>query len=163
MDLQTAKTLFAYNTWANRRVLDAAAELTPEQLTAPSAASHGSLMGALAHVLAAEWVWRLRCQEGLSPGNLPTAADFPSLEPLQERMEEEASLWRDYLETLSEDDLARFVHYKNTRGVEFETPLWQVIAHVVNHGTQFRSEAALLLTQLGHSPGDLDLIAYLRA
>jgi uncharacterized damage-inducible protein DinB len=36
------------------------------------------------------------------------------------------------------------------------------LAHVVNHGTQSRSEAAVLLTEYGQSPGDLDLILFLR-
>ena len=59
-------------------------------------------------------------------------------------------------------DAATSVSYTNTRGVVFETPLWQIVLHVVNHGTQFRGEAAMACTQLGASPGDLDLIAWLR-
>jgi uncharacterized damage-inducible protein DinB len=32
--------------------------------------------------------------------------------------------------------------------------------HQVNHATQHRSEAALLLTRFGYSPGWLDLLVY---
>jgi len=39
-----------------------------------------------------------------------------------------------------------------------EIPMWQLLAHVVNHGTQHRSEVARYLTECGHSPGDLDLL-----
>ena len=44
--------------------------------------------------------------------------------------------------------------------VEEGISLWQALAHVVNHGTQHRSEAAVLLTAAGHSPGDLDMVDY---
>ena len=36
------------------------------------------------------------------------------------------------------------------------------MAHVVNHGARHRSEAAMLLTNYSYSPGDLDLIVFLR-
>jgi uncharacterized damage-inducible protein DinB len=38
-----------------------------------------------------------------------------------------------------------------------------MLAQVLNHGTQHRSEAAALLTAAGHSPGEIDLIFYIDA
>jgi uncharacterized damage-inducible protein DinB len=46
---------------------------------------------------------------------------------------------------------------ENARG-EF---VWHCLLHVVNHGTQHRSEAAALLTEYGSSPGDLDVTMFL--
>jgi uncharacterized damage-inducible protein DinB len=37
-------------------------------------------------------------------------------------------------------------------------PRWLIVAHVVNHGTQHRSELARYFTECGHSPGDIDLL-----
>ena len=47
---------------------------------------------------------------------------------------------------LGEPDLARVVSYVNFQGETWAYPLWQQLLHQVNHATQHRSEAALLLT-----------------
>jgi uncharacterized damage-inducible protein DinB len=52
--------------------------------------------------------------------------------------------------------------YKTTKGILQTTPLSQILLHLVNHGTQFRSEAGMILSAWGYSPGDLDMIFYLR-
>jgi uncharacterized damage-inducible protein DinB len=65
---------------------------------------------------------------------------------------------RGFLETISDDSMHHMVQTR--RG---DLPLWQLLAHIANHGTQHRSEAAEMLTQIGRSPGDLDLMQYLLA
>ena len=69
---------------------------------------------------------------------------------------------RSYLDGLTDDDLDGIITYSRAENKTYETPLWQILVHVINHGTQSRSEAAVLLTQLGHSPGDLDYMIFLR-
>jgi len=155
-------TLYDYSYWANTRVLKAAANVTADQFAAPFNLSHGSLRGALVHVLAAETVWRLRCQEGVSLSALPAESEFLTLGSLRERWAAEETAMRSFLATLTDEKLAQNIHYKTTKGVPSENVLWQLLVHVVNHGTQFRSEAAIALTEYGQSPGDLDMLFYFR-
>jgi uncharacterized damage-inducible protein DinB len=162
MDRDDIRTLYDYNYWANARVLSAAIKLTAEQLTTPVRLSHGSLRGTLVHILGTEVVWRLRCQEGVSPTALPTESEFPTLEILRSRWQTEERMLRGYLASLSEEALNAKVQYKTTKGVPFENVVWHVLLHVVNHGTQFRSEAAVALTEYSQSPGDLDMLVFLR-
>lgn len=162
MEKSEMLTLYDYNYWANQRVLEAAAQVTPDQFEAPAFTSHGSLRGTLAHILGTEIVWRLRCQEGISPRAIPAAEDFPTLDTLLQKWWQEENVMRAYLETLEEKDLSSPTRYTNTKGIQFENILWKILLHVVNHGTQFRGEAGVLLSQYGHSPGDLDFILYLR-
>ena len=155
-------TLYDYNYWATARVLRAAANLTPDQFTAPAGLSHGSVRGALVHTLGAEMVWRLRCAEGISPSALPDENEFPTLDVLRERWLDEEQKMRAYLNSLSDEALNQTVQYKTTKGMPFENVLWNLLVHVVNHGTQFRAEAGIALTAYGRSPGDLDLLLYVR-
>jgi uncharacterized damage-inducible protein DinB len=62
---------------------------------------------------------------------------------------------------LTDEKLASELEYTSTEGGRHKRVLWETMAHLVNHGTQHRAEAAAMLTALGHSPGDIDLIVYL--
>jgi uncharacterized damage-inducible protein DinB len=155
-------TLYAYNDWANGRILAAAALLTPEQFLAPTALSWGSVRDVLVHTYGAEWIWRRRVQFGESPNALPGPQAFPTYASLVEAWQTEAAAMHSYVVGLSDATTNATVVYHNTRGQPFEALRWQILAHVVNHGTQHRAEVAHVLTGYGHSPGDMDLILFLR-
>ena len=69
---------------------------------------------------------------------------------------------RALLDGLSDADVQREVVTESRDGSEFRLSFWAYLAQVANHGIQHRSEAAEALTKIGRSPGDLDLIFYLR-
>ena len=159
--LELLHTLFDYNYWARERILRAADKVSDAQFLAPANFSWGGLRGTLVHVLSAEWVWRSRWQ-GVSPTAHLRAEDFPSIPALRVRWREEETAMREFVAKLTEPDLMRTINYTQMRGGVGAEPLWQLMMHVVNHGTQHRSEAAALLTEYGQSPGDLDFIVFVR-
>jgi uncharacterized damage-inducible protein DinB len=162
MQAEDIQILFSYNYWANERIFSAAEHLNDEQFVAPTDFGYGSLRDILVHTMGAEWMWRKRCQKNISPPAMPRADAFPTLASLRNHWYEEAQQMRAFLATLRDEDMHYLVNYTNTRGATFTTPLWQALMQVVNHGTQHRSETALLLTSYGHSPGDIDFIVFLR-
>ena len=75
--------LYAYNRWANARILATAAKLTAAQYLAPGKLPDGGLRGTLLHTLFAEWLWRMRWlgaapdyRYWLQPENFPTFASL---------------------------------------------------------------------------------------
>lgn len=155
------QTLYDYNYWANARILDALERAPTETYDAPNALVWGSLRGTLVHILAAEWAWLNRCQ-GDSPAALLSEEAFPTLAAVRSRWTTEEARMRTFIASLTAERLAQSINYQTTSGAAMSTPLWQILSHVVNHGTQHRAEVAQASTELGHSPGDLDLILYLR-
>jgi uncharacterized damage-inducible protein DinB len=162
MDKNDIQLLIDYNYWANARILRAAEMVTPEQFHAPFPVSFGSLRGSLVHILGTEIVWRMRCHEGISLPALASEQEYPDLASIQQHWSAEETLMRAYIASLNNASLSRVVQYKTTRGVQTENVLGQLLYHLVNHGTQFRAEAGVALTSQGHSPGDIDLLLYLR-
>jgi uncharacterized damage-inducible protein DinB len=87
--------------------------------------------------------------------------DFPTLEVLCARWSREERQMQAFLAALSNEDAQRLVQYTTPYGEKRTAPLWQIMTHVVNHGTQHRSEAAAIESMLGYSPGELDLLEFL--
>ncbi|MBI3150532.1 MAG: DinB family protein [Chloroflexi bacterium] len=161
MNTKDIQILYKYNSWANARILNAASNVTQEQFVAAAAHPHKDLRHTLTHTLFAEWLWRKRW-EGDSPTQWISPEDFPTFDSLRARWGEEEKALNEFAASVTDEKLNSVFQYKTTKGDPRENVLWQVMAHVVNHGTQHRSEAAAILTELGHSPGDIDLIVYLR-
>ena len=161
MNKQDIQLLYKYNAWANKRILDAAAQVTGEQFLALASYPHGGLRSTLTHTLFAEWIWRTRWL-GESPAYRFKAEDFPTFDSLRARRLEEEKALHTFIDGLTDEKLNASFQFKTTRGEEMGNILWQAMAHVVNHGTQHRSEAAAMLTEFAHSPGDIDLIMFLR-
>ena len=152
--------LYKYNQWTNKKILDAVAKVTPEQFLAPASFPHGGLRSTLVHALFAEWIWRNRW-EGTSPTVRLKPDDFPTFEALHARWAEEEKLLMAFVENVTEEKLNSKFSYKATDGTPHERILWQAMVHLVNHGTQHKTEAAAMLTDFGQSPGDIDMILYL--
>ncbi len=162
MNANDIRVLFEYNSWANARILNAAERLTNEQFTAPGNLSFGGVRGTLVHLFGAEYLWRKRAQEGISPSAMPPESDYVNLAMLSARWAEEEALMQAYLAGLTDQILPETFKYRNVKGMEFETVLWQALTHLANHGTQHRAEVAVLLTDFGQSPGDVDMILFFR-
>ena len=160
MNKQDIQLLYRYNQWSTAKILNAASNVTADQFLAPGTFPHGGLRGTLVHALFAEWIWRNRW-EGTSPTVRLKPDEFPTFESLRTRWAEEESLLMTFVGNLTEDRLNSTFEYTSTEGKPYTRVLWQAMAHVVNHGTQHKTEAAAILTGFGHSPGDIDLILYL--
>jgi uncharacterized damage-inducible protein DinB len=161
MQIQDMLTLYNYNYWANKQILAAAKNVSQEQLVAPAAYDLGTLRRTLLHTLDTEYGWRVLCQHATSTPVM-TEEEFPTLDALEQRWREDERAMRDYLASLTDADLAGLIGYTLDNGERRERVLWHCLVHVVNHGTQHRSEAAAILTGYGHSPGDLDFLDFLR-
>jgi uncharacterized damage-inducible protein DinB len=161
MTLDDVLQLFAYNKWANDRMLGSLQPLTTEQFTRALGMSFPSVSATAAHIAAAEWVWLSRWK-GTNPSAMPGWAMAPPLSDLTAKfaaLEDERS---DFLRSLSDADLARPLTYTLFSGASDTQPLVVLFQHIVNHGTYHRGQVAGMLRQLGGTPAPTDLIRWVR-
>jgi uncharacterized damage-inducible protein DinB len=171
LDANYFRVLFAYNSWANELVLSQAARVSETEYYASfPGLSFGSLHATLVHIFVAELVWLARWKGHLPPEPLKDArhadelarTEIKTFQDLRLEWPEQEEQLDAFLARLRDEDVDKPLRYETQYGEPNEQPLSQLMAHVINHGTQFRAEAAVRLTQLGHSPGDFDLIVYIR-
>ncbi|HEY5625508.1 MAG TPA: DinB family protein [Dehalococcoidia bacterium] len=149
---------YAYNEWANQRLLDAAAKLSDEQLTSERGGSRGSVADNLSHLVNTQVGWadtinetEFTAQEPLPKTEIMTA--------LRRRFAESHTQLREIADGLTDESLAAVV--RRERGGRIHGfPRWQMLLHLANHGTQHRAEIGLALLALDASPGDLDAIYF---
>lgn len=137
--------------WADRRALVSLRAATPPPDEARDV---------FAHLVAAEWLWLDRAER--RPARLPVwpALDLDALAAV---LDEGHAGWRALLVARADERaLDEPVAYVNSAGQAFETPLADIVLHLVHHGSYHRGQLATRLRLAGHEPAATDLIGFAR-
>jgi uncharacterized damage-inducible protein DinB len=154
MDADSLTAFVRFHAFANRRIIETAAELSDEELEDPvpsttgrpsrpcatSWRSTGAGASTAANDVGPTYVW-----ERVALEDLASIQGFSGVE--------DARLLA-VVCSLNDASLAEPL----SLGDRVSLPRWLIVAHVVNHGTQYRSELARFFTDRGHPPGELDLL-----
>ena len=146
------RQLLLYTLWADRLMLDAVREVTPEDLTRDAGVSFGSLLGTMAHMLAlaaalARPLHRAASPTAVRPGGLPGpgAAWIAGWEETAAGMEA-------FLAALTEEQLAAEITWEDTELGPVTRPLWQPVTHMVNHSPTTAGRWSRCCASSGTSP-----------
>ncbi len=160
-----------YNQWMNRKVYDAASQLSHAELTVDRQAFFGSILGTLNHLALGDTVWLKRfalhpaCHSALAPLSAiatpvdlrqPAFADLPALAARREWLDQLIIEWA---HSLNDGDFDQRLQYHNMRGMAADKPFFSLLVHFFNHQTHHRGQVTTLLTQAGVDVGDTDLLA----
>lgn len=167
MDKDDIQLLFAYDRWANNRVLEAAGTLSDEQFTRDLGGSFRSVRDTLVHIIAGEWGWLSYWKE---PSDSPAfVADlrkrrdaifdpdgFPNAGSVQLKWSEVEKEQSEFVNRLTEEALAKMLPFRRT-----QVSLAHLMQHLVNHSTYHRGQIALMMRQLEAEPVATDFHVFL--
>ncbi len=161
--LDHARRMARYNRWANTRLYDACAQLSPEAYHAARPSFFGSIHATLNHILVGDSIWLGRFKGAVPPQltrlNMILHEDFAGLRAAREAKDAEILAFADGLDATA---LAGSFTYKNMRGDAFTDPLFPPLMHFFNHQTHHRGQVHGLLSHAGIEPPELDLIYFMR-
>lgn len=160
VSVNVLQTHIEYTCWASDRLLQAASQLTDEELNRDFRTADHSVLETLVHVYAADRLWLSRLSGSPHPGFI-TDADR-SLSVLQNNWPVLCARWREWAAGLTGEKARSPLSYTDMKGRHWMQPLWQLILHVVNHGTHHRGQVIGFLRSMGHTPPITDLTFYCR-
>jgi uncharacterized damage-inducible protein DinB len=157
---ETLRLHLDYHAWASRRLLNAIDPLTPAERSRDFKTSDKNVLDTLAHVYGADRLWLQRVN-GESPTTL-LAPEDRQLGVLSTQWPALQQRWKEWAAPLTDQDFQAKIPYRDLKGNSYQQPLWQILLHVVNHGTHHRGQVSGFLRAMGHHPPPLDLIAFYR-
>jgi uncharacterized damage-inducible protein DinB len=138
---------YAYNGWANRRVV----ECLQRQNVIDE-----KILSVFGHLMAANFIWLNRIKD-LPKSEYELWGKY-SLSDLELMVDQADKQWTAFIQ--ANENFDRVLKYKNYVGQYFENNVLAIMTHLVNHGTYHRGQVAMLLRQQGFEPINTDFITY---
>lgn len=152
-------SLFAFNRWANAKMLDACRKLTAEQYVAEPVPGWPSVRATVYHIALVTELW-LRGLANDPDDSLPTETEFPTVEDAQRLLDRAYRRFDDLLPTLTAERLATPIALQR-RGRTITLPPWAVLRHIVNHTTYHRGQVASKLKRFGIQQAETDFVYWI--
>lgn len=137
-------------------------QLPADKLMSNLKTSFGGVYETIVHLYQSDRVWLDRLEERPS-GKLEDYSAPGCVWDLREAWAGVQDQLIAYTSALTDAGIARSIMYKNLAGQTFSSPIWQILLHIVNHGTHHRGQVTGMLRQLGETPTNIDLIRYHRS
>ncbi len=156
MNANAFRHFYDYHFSENRKIWDTyIIPLSDDQFTQAANYSHGSVRDQIIHLMRVDEAWfsDLRGVEIPESVNL---ADFQDRASIRAHWDQVEQTMRHYLAGLQDDRLFD----KPLNGEDENLILWQVLLHVVNHGTDHRAQLLRLLNDMGVQTTSQDYIFY---
>jgi uncharacterized damage-inducible protein DinB len=150
-------SLYAYDRWAEARMLDACRLVPPERYGDEPAPGWSSVRTSVAHIAGAADLW-LRRFLGQPADSFIPESELAIPDAVARRSVETHDGFDRLIAGLSPDQVAAPFTYKNIKGVTSTVPLWAALRHVVNHATYHRGQVASKLKLLGVEPPITDFV-----
>lgn len=161
MNARVFRHFYGYHFAENRKIWDSyVTPLSYEQFTHQVGYSHGSVRDQIIHLMSVDEMWfsGLRGVEPSEPFP-PTAIDDRDM--IRAHWDSVEQSMRAYLAALRDDML--FDKPIEEPEEDRDLIVWQVLLHVVNHGTDHRAQLLRLLNDLGVQTTSQDYIFYVYA
>jgi len=159
--VDTLRLHLDYSSWATQRLMDVAAKLSEEELTRDFKTADKTVLDTLVHIYAADRIWLTRVLgEQRATFVDPEDRDLTLLQTEWPALHQRWKLW---LRDFNDGDVTRVIDFKDTKGRPYSQPVWQILLHLVNHGTHHRGQVSGFLRAMDHVPPPLDLMAYYRS
>ena len=152
------EALFAYNRWANDRVLGACRKLSLEQYSSEPAPGWSSIRSTLVHIAVVTDGW-IRAMVGETVEGTPSEADLPTLEDAATLLAHADGVIARFVPTLT-PELLNTLRTISGRGRTATLPPWVVLRHLVNHATYHRGQLASKLKRLGIEQPATDFVFF---
>ncbi len=152
-------SLYAYNAWANARVIDSLRPLTEEQYTKEMGGGWPSIRATWVHIAGATDAWAKRFS-GTDATTLPKESEVPRLEDAIALAEDAQLRLEAFLATLTPERIAGSFKWKNLKGEEKTAPFWAILRHVVNHASYHRGQLSSMVKRVGGTPKATDMVLW---
>jgi uncharacterized damage-inducible protein DinB len=149
-------SLFAFNRWANAKMLDACRKLTPEQYAAEPVPGWTSVRATVWHISVVTEGW-LRGLAGDTDMSFPTESELATVDDAQRLLEHAYGRFDVLLPALTPERLNAPVTLRR-RMRTVTLPPWAVLRHVVNHTTYHRGQVASKLKRFGIQQAETDFV-----